>query len=109
MAVPKLAVLKPDRARSCRPIIVAGERRVRRSRGVKATAGILAEVNGAAKVLQRALAAAEEDEAVGRRAMPPRQPGAAMKLMPLPVASAFPSGRVSRRSFAAGREQARPA
>jgi hypothetical protein len=65
-------------------------------------------LNGGAQVFQQAWAAAWEDEAVGRWAMPFREPMAATGRMLQLVALVFPRGQALGRFFAAGREQARP-
>ena len=67
-----------------------------------------AAFNGGAKVFQQAWVAAEEDEAVGQWAMPFREPRAATGRKLQLVALVFPREQPSGRSFAAGREQARP-
>jgi hypothetical protein len=68
---------------------------------------IVAQFNGGAKAFQQAWAVAEEDEAVGQRAMPLRQPRAATRLMLQLVALVFPGGQALGLFFGAGREQAR--
>jgi hypothetical protein len=59
-------------------------------------------------MFQQAWAAAWEDEAVGRWAMPFRQSMAATGRMLQLVALVFPRGQALGRFFVAGREQAGP-
>ena len=59
-------------------------------------------------MFQRALAAGEADEGVGRSVMPFRQERSAAGVTLQLVALGFPRGQVLGRFSSAGREQARP-